>query len=218
MNGRVVVRVGLLERSGAGHVRICCKGAPGRDRQGEEARNINDSSRALRLDRGLCNRFGQPALPWAGRGGVPRSGRRPRRVPLTPKRALRTRKCSSNRRSRVRNAPFDEEGVGRARRGPRRRSRPGTSPMIRGERLTLARILVRKAQYVRPSTASYTCAMSTGNHQQADRRGRGQPVPEVVRSAGHRPSHRCSTEAGSAQLRPILRPGRVPAARRSRTA
>ena len=86
-------------------------------------------------------------------------------VPLTPKRALRTRKCSSNRRSRVRNAPFDEEGVGRARRGPRRRSRPGTSPMIRGERLTLARILVRKAQYVRPSTASYTCAMSTGNHQ-----------------------------------------------------
>ena len=31
----------------------------------------------------------------------------------------------------------------------------------------------------------------------------------VVRCAGHRPSHWCSAEAGSAQLRPILRPGRV---------
>ena len=44
-------------------VRICCKGAPGRDRPRRKARNINDSLSALRLDRGLCNRFGQPAPP-----------------------------------------------------------------------------------------------------------------------------------------------------------
>ena len=44
-------------------VRICCKGAPSRDRPRRKARNINDSLSALRLDRGLCNRFGQPAPP-----------------------------------------------------------------------------------------------------------------------------------------------------------
>ena len=43
--------------------RITFKGAPGRDRPREEARNINDSPRALRRDRGLCNRFGQTAPP-----------------------------------------------------------------------------------------------------------------------------------------------------------
>ena len=41
--------------------------------------------------------------------------------PPAPKRALRTRKCSSNRHSRVQNAPLDEEGAGRSHRGPRRR-------------------------------------------------------------------------------------------------
>ena len=46
-------------------VQICCKGAPGRDRPREEARNINDSLPALRRDPGLCNRFGQPAPPRA---------------------------------------------------------------------------------------------------------------------------------------------------------
>ncbi len=37
------------------------------------------------------------------------------------------------------------------------------------------------------------------------------PAPglAVVRCAGHRPSHRCSAKVDSAQLRPILRPGRV---------
>ena len=44
-------------------VRICCKGAPGRDRPRTKARNINDSLSALRLDRGLCNRFGQTTPP-----------------------------------------------------------------------------------------------------------------------------------------------------------
>ena len=40
--------------------------------------------------------------PGGGRGGRP----------LTPRRALRTRKCSSSRHSRVQNAHLDEEGAG----------------------------------------------------------------------------------------------------------
>ena len=42
--------------------------------------------------------------PRDGRHG---SRRRPLDAPLTPRRALRTRKCSSNRRSRVQNAPLE---------------------------------------------------------------------------------------------------------------
>ena len=60
--GRGVVRVGPLGRPGAGRVQICCKGAPRPDRPRIKARNINDSLPALRRDRGLCNRFGQPTL------------------------------------------------------------------------------------------------------------------------------------------------------------
>ena len=60
--GRGVVRVGLLGRPGAGRVQICCKGVPRPDRPRIKARNINDSLPALRRDRGLCNRFGQPTL------------------------------------------------------------------------------------------------------------------------------------------------------------
>jgi len=55
------------------HVQICCKGAPGRDRPREEARNINDPPPALRLDPGLCNRFGQTAPLWRPRGGPRRT-------------------------------------------------------------------------------------------------------------------------------------------------
>ena len=94
---------------GRGHVRICCKGTPSRDRRREEARNINDSLRAPRRDRGLCNGFGQPAPPRSPRV-APRVGRRPRWAPpLTPRGALRTRKCSSNRRSREQNAHLECE-------------------------------------------------------------------------------------------------------------
>ena len=46
---------------GRRRVRICCKGAPGRGRRREEARNINVSLPAFRPDPGLCNRFGQTA-------------------------------------------------------------------------------------------------------------------------------------------------------------
>ena len=61
-------------------VQICCKGAPGRDRPREEARNTNDPPPAPRLDPGLCNRFGQLAPP--------RAGRRPRRTPRSAGRPL----------------------------------------------------------------------------------------------------------------------------------
>ena len=51
-------------------VQICCKGAPRQDRPREEARNINDSLPAPRRDRGLCNRFGQPAAATALEEGI----------------------------------------------------------------------------------------------------------------------------------------------------
>ena len=72
--GREVVRVGLLGRSGAGRVRICCKDVPRRDRRRAEARNINDYPPAPWWDSGLCNRFGQPTPPRApGRGAASRA-------------------------------------------------------------------------------------------------------------------------------------------------
>ena len=112
---------GSCGESGRGCVQICRKGAPRRDRRRTEARNINASSRALRLDTGLCGRFGQTAPPrapggasWAGapagptgssrRAPVPRVSRVPR-VPRgcrplraimpipTPGHRLRTRRA-----------------------------------------------------------------------------------------------------------------------------
>ena len=118
---------GSWDRLGRGRVQICCKGAPGRDRPREEARNINDSPPALRLDPGLCNRFGQTAPPRPpGRDGPESDGDRHGRSdrlagpapPRAPKRALRTRKCSSNRRSRVQNAPLESEMHISTSRGP----------------------------------------------------------------------------------------------------
>ena len=54
---------------GRGRVRICCKGAPGRDRPRTKARNINDSLPATRRDPGLCNRFGQRSPSGRSREG-----------------------------------------------------------------------------------------------------------------------------------------------------
>ena len=74
LSTREVVRVGLLGRVGVGRVRICCKGAPDRDRRRAKVRNINHSLSVLRLDPGLCNRFGQPApqrVPREGHRGSP---------------------------------------------------------------------------------------------------------------------------------------------------
>ena len=105
-------------RVGRGHVRICCKGTPSRDRRREEARDINDSLRAPRRDRGLCNRFGQPAPPRSPRG-APRVGRRPRRAPPDAERctshskvqfqpSFSRAKCTS----RVRSAPLGVRALG----------------------------------------------------------------------------------------------------------
>ena len=58
---------------GRGRVQICHKGAPGRNRRREKARNTNDSLPVFRLDRGLCGRFGQSAA--AGRPGRASAGR-----------------------------------------------------------------------------------------------------------------------------------------------
>ena len=60
-----------------GRVQICCKGAPGRDRSREETRNTNVSSRTLRHDPGLCNRFGPTGAARPPRRGRPQVGRRP---------------------------------------------------------------------------------------------------------------------------------------------
>ena len=108
---------GSWDGLGRGRVQICCKGAPGRDRPREEARNINDSPPALRRDRGLCNRFGQPAplrpsrrasasrtatmtgAPTAGRS--PRKGHRPARTRSGPARAARTARRRAPTREKV---------------------------------------------------------------------------------------------------------------------
>ena len=58
---------------GRGRVQICHKGAPRRDRPRMKPRNINDSSRALRLDRGLCGRLGHTTR--VGRAGKASAGR-----------------------------------------------------------------------------------------------------------------------------------------------
>ena len=74
--GKIILKVsawggwGSCGESGRGRVQICHKGVPRRDRPRRKARNINDSSRALRLDPGLCGRFGQSA-------GADRPGRAP---------------------------------------------------------------------------------------------------------------------------------------------
>ena len=51
-------------------------------------------------------------------GGAPRVGRRPRREPPAPRRALRTRECSSNRCSRRQNARLESKMRISTRKGP----------------------------------------------------------------------------------------------------
>ena len=103
---------------GRGRVQICHKGAPRRYRPRRKARNINVSSRAFRLDTGLCGRFGQlapPRAPWGGRS--PASARS---MTSTPAWAS-ARRAVADRTS----APFDRAGPARAPpRAPRRRPNP----------------------------------------------------------------------------------------------
>ena len=102
-----------------------CQNLPQRPRSGRGAREESLIFRAFLRGR---SRPGGPLWQiWTTRAAAgpcegcrgPAGGRGGR--PLTSRRALCTRKCSSNRRSRVQNAPFDEEGTGRGRSGPRRR-------------------------------------------------------------------------------------------------
>ena len=58
-----------MSESVAKALRVCCKGAPGRDRLRTKARNINDSLPATRRDPGLCNRFGQRSPSGRSREG-----------------------------------------------------------------------------------------------------------------------------------------------------
>ena len=98
-------------------VQICHKGAPRRDRPRMKPRNINVSSRALRPDRGLCGRFGQPAPPRPPWRAFPAPARSTTSTPArTP-----TRRAVVDRAD----APFDRAGPARAPpQAPRRRPNP----------------------------------------------------------------------------------------------
>ena len=112
MGGRGVVRVGLLGRSGAGACpnllqrRLAAGSALSRSAEYQRFSPCTPArSGPLQQIWTTCAAEGPPEGrrgPGCGRGG--RS--------LTPRRALRTRKCSSNRCSRVQNAHLGEEGAG----------------------------------------------------------------------------------------------------------
>ena len=122
--GREVVRVGLLGLSGAG---ACPNLLQRRPAAGSAA---SRSTKYQRLSSGVLVGFGPLQQIWTtGAAAGPREGRRESGGgrggrPRAPRRALRTRRCSSNRHSRVQNAHLDEEEAGRGPRGPRRRPRP----------------------------------------------------------------------------------------------
>ena len=136
---------------GRGRVRICCKGAPGRDRRREEARNINVSLPAFRRDRGLCNRFGQTAPSRApARTAAPAIAPTPGRStpPRAPKRAFCTRAGTSNctsRRAQDRPARTDLDGP-----GPRTTA-PGEKGSIRLRGLVRTRSRSRVVSHADPS-------------------------------------------------------------------
>ena len=112
-----------------GLVQICCKGAPGRDRPREEARNTNVSSRTLRRDPGLCNRFGQPAPPGPSPGtaagwaaavtNTPAIPRATTPARPTPSDAPGAQTCTSH--SKVQFQPLFSSAKCTSRRGGRRR-------------------------------------------------------------------------------------------------
>jgi len=130
-----VVLVGLLWRSGSGACPNLLQRRPG---PGSAAIRTAEYQRFFS---GAPARSGPLQQIWTNRAamdpGMGGTGRDdgPWTPPLTPRRALRTRTCSSNRHSRVQSARLDEEGASRGRRGPRRRSRSGTSSATRWERL-----------------------------------------------------------------------------------
>ena len=134
-NGHAVVRVGLLRRSGAGSCPNLLQRRSGsgsaargsaeyqRFSSGAPVRwgplqQIWTNGSAAGPGRGAPGRTATAAGAPIGRAGPrecpPRSPSDPRRrparplwAPSAPRRALRTRKCSSNRHSRVQNAHFE---------------------------------------------------------------------------------------------------------------
>ncbi len=126
-NGRAVVRVGFLRRSGSGSCPNLLQRRPG---SGSAARR---SAEYQRFSSGSPVRWGSLQQIWTngaaagpGRGApIGRAGPRERPPqspsdrsdgppvasgrPRAPRGALRTRKCSSNRHSRVQNAHFECE-------------------------------------------------------------------------------------------------------------
>ena len=136
-----VVRVGLLGRSGAG----ACPNLPQRrPAAGSAARRSAEyqrfSSRAPARSGPLQQIWTNGVAMDPGMGGAGRGDGH--LDPPAPRRALRTRTCSSNRHSRVRSAPLGDERAGRGRRGPRRRqpirptrpTRPTGIPLVRAPR------------------------------------------------------------------------------------
>ena len=86
-------------------VQICHKGAPSRDQPRAEARNINDSPRALRPDPGLCGRFGQLASPdRPGRAATGRTAS-PAPAPTTTPDPRERRPARAPRRRRLTSRP-----------------------------------------------------------------------------------------------------------------
>mgnify|MGYP002887756355 CR=1 FL=1 len=112
VGGHGVILVGLLGRTGAGACpdllqrRLAAGSALSRSAEYQRFSPCTPArSGPLQQIWTTCAAEGSPEGcrgPGGGRGG--RS--------LTPRRALRTRKCSSNRCSRVQNAHLDEEGAG----------------------------------------------------------------------------------------------------------
>ena len=107
-----------------GRVRGGAGGAPGTDSGGGVSKS---ATKALRAGIGRGGKRGISTILLARSGAIGvfatdsdkqrrrGLGRRPRQV---PRRALRTRKCSSNRRSRVQNAPLESEMHISTSRGP----------------------------------------------------------------------------------------------------
>ena len=118
--GSGVVRMGLLGRSGAGACPNLLQRGSG---PGSAARR---SAEYQRFSFGVSARSGPLQQIWTTRAAAGSDGDHDERSdrlagpapPRAPKRALRTRKCSSNRRSRVQNAPLESEMHISTSRGP----------------------------------------------------------------------------------------------------
>ena len=185
--------------SGRGRVQICHKGAPDRDRRRRKARNINVSSRVLRLGRGLCGRFGQSAASdWSGRASAGRAA--------GPALTWTTPPGLSGPRERRSGKEFG------ARTGPRG-SRPSPGPAIPSPTL--------RERVGFQSNAQERGTRSTGNPR-ARHSGRATVIPStasgphrVTGPGRHPPSGRVGAPAGWAMspswARRAAPPSRVPA-------